>query len=447
MRRWLSSTWMECLYDLLTILWKTIGRASAWVFQSSKELIAFLSLIVGLAILAYLYFLAQLGVVEDFTVPEELSKRGFTGAVAAHRLVDGFREIRDGAGGEGQEPYSTNAGPRDSLKLLEAEVPVTFIVEMIRTMLDLPTRKIDGEIIELRPTQPGGPMSYSILLRIQSEFCTPQACIVRGSSGSVEDGLNQLSADTLRKVDPYVIAVYYLRRNDIPAALALIPDFIRQKNIPEADRYNVKGGILRKAGDRIRAREAYELAISSDPRNPSPHFNLAELFRDAGNLDQAIPEYQQAILRQNALSHTDPKMVDFYCGLANGYRDQAKALSEAGKIKESSNKSALAEENYGKAMALNPTYARTFAGWGTLLLNEGRMTDAKGKYEEAIRLDPALAQAYLGLAEVFRSSGQLAQAAEMYKKAIKASEENRHSDEKSERAARSRLQTLEKAAR
>ncbi len=223
-----------------------------------------------------------------------------------------------------------DASPKDSLKLLEAEVPVTFVVEMMRSVFALPSRKIGGDIIVFHPGSAGSPPVYRIFLRIESEFCAPGTCVLDASGTDLESVLEQLSFDALRKIDPYVLAVYYLRKNDIPAAEKLIPDFLRQKDIPKADRFNVKGGILRRLGQIRGALDAYGAAEKEDPANPSPYFNRAELMRYQSEFDKAILEYRKAIDRQNALHRDDPIQADFYCGLGNGYRDQARALSDSG---------------------------------------------------------------------------------------------------------------------
>jgi tetratricopeptide (TPR) repeat protein len=440
--QWRWSPWLECLAECLVLAAKALWTAVSWLFRNTKDVIAFLSLVIGLVVLGYLFSLASEGVVESINVPEELTKQGYSGAVVAHRLVDQFKTIRNGAGGEGREPLAMDASPKDSLKLLEAEVPITFVVEMIRSVFALPSRKIGGDIIVLHPGAAGSPPVYRVLLRIESEFCAPGTCVLDGSGTDLESVLEQLSFAALRKVDPYVLAVYYLRKNDIPAAEKLIPDFLRQKDISKADRFNVKGGILRRLGQIGGALDAYGAAEKEDPANPSPYFNRAELMRYQGEFDKAILEYRNAIDRQNSLHRDDPIQADFYCGLGNGYRDQAQSLSDSGKAQEANRLSSKAAEAYGRGDSMNPANARCSSGWGVLLLNEQKIGDAKGKFEQAIRLDPNLPQAYWGLAECLRRNNQTKDAIELYRKAIQISEEHYHSDKKAEEAARKQLDAL-----
>lgn len=437
MLRWLSSTWIECIRDCFAALGKAAWTVSVWVFRNSKDLIAFLSLAVGLAILGYLYSLAQQGVVEDFNVPTVLKEQGYTGVVVAQRLIDRFQEIRHAAGEGSGERISADTGLKDSLKLLEAELPVTFIVEMVRTFFRLPPAKIGGDIV-VRTEAGAKTPSYEILLRIESEFCAP-ACVFKGHYSDVETGLTELSFQALGRVDPYNLAVYYLRRSDALEAERLIPDFMRQRSIPEADRLNVMGGILKRRGKIKAAKDAYCEAIREDPQDPSPHYNLAEVLRQEGTFPQAMREYQEAITLQNAIKRNDPKSLsDFYRGLGSGYQKQAEANT-----RESANLAAKALQNYLRAISLNSQNARAYAGWGSLLLKGEKVDDARAKYEESLKLDPNLVQGYLGIADCLRLRNQAAAAVEMYKRAIQVSEEHENSDEASAQAARKQVEILE----
>jgi tetratricopeptide (TPR) repeat protein len=437
MRRWLPSTWIECVYTSLSASGRAAWRATAWVFRNSKDLIAFLSLAVGIAVLVYLYSLAQQGVVEDFSVPPKLTEQGYTGTVVARRLIDKFRDIsRAAGGGGGGDRFSVDKSLKDSLKVLEAELPVTFVVEMMRSIFRMPHDKIGGDIIALNGTS-----DYAIVLRIESEFCSPETCVFKTQSGSVETGLDALSYQALERLDPYTVAVYYLRTNKVSAAESLISDFMKQESVPETDRLNVKGGILRKVGKLREAKDAYSAAIRKDPQNPSPHYNLAELLRDEGNPSQAIPEYQKAIELQNAIRRDDAQALsDFNRGLGSGYLDQAGKAQRENKA----SLDAQALKCFTTALAQNPNNVRAYAGWGGVLLNEGKIEEAKEKYQEALKRDPNLVQAYLDLGNCLQRTHQAAEAAAMYQRAIEVSEKNEHSDRTSEEAARTQLNELER---
>ena len=160
-----------------------------------------------------------------------------------------------------------------SVKVLDTEVPVTFMVELIRSIFRLPVSRIGGDIVQVGPS--GGPAVYVTTLRIESEFCSPRTCIFPITSTDIEKGLTEVPFDAMEKIDPYNLAVYYLRVRRTSDAEKLIGDFMREKDISEADRYNVQGGILRQLGKIEEAKGAYGVAKAKDPSDPTPYIRMS----------------------------------------------------------------------------------------------------------------------------------------------------------------------------
>jgi tetratricopeptide (TPR) repeat protein len=425
--------WLQCLFDCLRTCSRGAWSVCRWVFKNAADLIAFLSLAAVVAILVYLFSLTKQVVIEDFQVPEDLKKQGYSGAVIGNRIRDGIRKIVADAGEKGEDRFAGDAAPKDSVKVLDTEVPVTFMVELIRSIFRLPVSRIGGDIVQVGPS--GGPAVYVTTLRIESEFCSPRTCIFPITSTDIEKGLTEVPFDAMEKIDPYNLAVYYLRVRRTSDAEKLIGDFMREKDISEADRYNVQGGILRQLGKIEEAKGAYGVAKAKDPSDPTPYFNLAELLRDQGRINDALNEYREAVKHQKP-GVDDALSADLYAGLGSGYRDLALVDGDQEKRNKVRQE---AVQDFKKSISLDPKNPRPYTGLGNLILNEREYRQALPFFEKAHELDPDSAQASFGLAECLRALGDPKASAELYAKIITLSADRGNADGKFEKLARDRL--------
>jgi tetratricopeptide (TPR) repeat protein len=419
---------------------QAVGRAGwtllRWVFASAKDLIAFLSLVTVVTILIYLYSLTAHVVIEDFQVPEELSKKGYSGAVIANRVRDGIRSVVATAGEEGGDRFS-GAAPKDSVKVLDTELPITFIVELLRSILGLQVSRISGDVVQV--TAADASINYTITLRIDSQFCAPRTCIFAIPASDLEKGLREVTFDALEKIDPYELAVYYLRNRMIREAEGLIDAFMREKEVSEADRYNVKGGILRRSGKTEDAKSAYDAARSKNPNNPTPYFNLAELLRDEGRFKEALHLYEEALKFQGGAQSNAEVSSDLYAGLGSAYGDLAFAERDENLRHREKQ---MAVENFNKSIALDGKNSRPYTGLGNLSLGDHEFNQAIAFYRRALNLDPNSAQASYGLAECLLALGDKKSAIALYEGIIKFSEDHFTSAGKFESLARERVKAL-----
>ena len=77
-----------------------------------------------------------------------------------------------------------------------------------------------------------------------------------------------------------------------------------------------------------------------------------------------------------------------------------------------------AEDEFLRAIELNPSYAQAYAWYADLLTHTGRMKEACQQSESALSLDPLSAPLVLSYAESLHAAGRLVEAVDQYQKAL-----------------------------
>ena len=183
-------------------------------------------------------------------------------------------------------------------------------------------------------------------------------------------------------------------------AVQLAPDF--------ALAYNELGYTLREAQKDKEAEAAFRRSIALIPNQPNPYDSLAELLMKMGRFDESIENYKKALSldahffssyrgiaadlmyqdkhkealaqlqKEYDLALNDGDRSDALMSMAVCYVDEGK-FSEA--LEKISKISSLAEQRGDKAaMAVNSDT------WGYLLLNAGKVEEAKAEFAKALEL-------------------------------------------------------------
>jgi len=170
--------------------------------------------------------------------------------------------------------------------------------------------------------------------------------------------------------------------------IAQYPNAYRARN-NLANAYR-RQGLLDEAIEEFEA----ALLIREAPKTLS---NLGAVYRRQGRMSEALEQYEKAI----AIAPDDPE-PHFGLGLV---------FAEQGRVSE-----ALAE--YDLALALDPQYADVRSNIGALLMQQGKTEEAIAEYRKAIALDSYHIQSRFNLAVGLTKSGKLEEAIAEYQEVV-----------------------------
>jgi len=159
-----------------------------------------------------------------------------------------------------------------------------------------------------------------------------------------------------------------------------------------AEMHMILGGELARRGDRADAVAHYREAIRLKPLLPGAHFQLAEQLRtspDPAANAQAEDEYKAA-LRVNPFDEL--------------------AWREIGGIMNSKGDFQAAEEDYRKALVLQPSDSEAKTGLAIVLISRNRAEEAISLLEAALKDDPTNMAAHYRLSGLYRRAGRAADA-------------------------------------
>uniref|UniRef100_A0ACD5UQR7 Uncharacterized protein n=1 Tax=Avena sativa TaxID=4498 RepID=A0ACD5UQR7_AVESA len=141
-----------------------------------------------------------------------------------------------------------------------------------------------------------------------------------------------------------------------------------------------------------------EEALAIDPQFAECYGNMANAWKEKGDVDLAIRYYLTAIQLR-------PNFADAWSNLASAY-------TRKGRMNE-------AAQCCKQALALNPRLVDAHSNLGNLMKAQGLVQEAYACYLEAIRIDPHFAIAWSNLAGLFMEVGDLNKAMQYYKEAVK----------------------------
>ncbi|PON95534.1 N-terminal acetyltransferase A, auxiliary subunit [Trema orientale] len=141
-----------------------------------------------------------------------------------------------------------------------------------------------------------------------------------------------------------------------------------------------------------------EEALQIDPHFAECYGNMANAWKEKGNIDVAIRYYLIAI-------ELRPNFADAWSNLASAYMRK-------GRFNE-------AAQCCRQALALNPRLVDAHSNLGNLMKAQGLVQEAYNCYVEALRIQPNFAIAWSNLAGLFMEAGDLTRALQYYKEAVK----------------------------
>jgi tetratricopeptide (TPR) repeat protein len=149
------------------------------------------------------------------------------------------------------------------------------------------------------------------------------------------------------------------------------------------------GYVLYRYGDPAEAIEHFQRAVALDPELASARHNLGVALLAKGNVETALSHLEAA--------------VDLDPGHAAAFLTLADAYQAAGRRAE-------AASAYQRAWSLDPTLLDAHARWAALILDEGRLEDARRAWLDVVAQRPDQPEALLGLGVVSWMEGRPAAA-------------------------------------
>jgi tetratricopeptide (TPR) repeat protein len=395
-------------------------------------------------------------VIRPISVPKKFAEDGLTAEVASQRIRDAVRayidpQMKDPNRTRMKDPDLALQGDLPNIVVPTVGISIDAAVSALRTLLrSTRSRTVSGEL-----RMSSGPVFLDLRLDGRPIF---------SESGSTAEELFEKAAPKiLREIRPYLLALKWARDKPEDALQKidglideLTPDddniswlhnlkasLLLGRSIPdkadkEAERALEKNANLSVAlvnrgksfHDRSMHYEAaryYREAIIVDPDFALPHSNLGAVLRRQGFYEGALRQFQRAIEidPKHYLARQNLASLYVYLGLdaEEEYRKAIKlnpdsAAAHAGLarlLKKKNNNDTQhhfekAEELYKAAINKNPTSSLPHWNLGNFFLDQNKQADAIREFQIATKLNPDDYQAYASLGRTLSSIPDLSKA-------------------------------------
>ena len=183
-----------------------------------------------------------------------------------------------------------------------------------------------------------------------------------------------------------------------------------------------KLGHTAEARTEIAAWQKYKAAGDPQPEDPAleavraldnsalAHLTKGVDLENAGNIEQAIAEHEEALRQDPKLSQAYANLISLYARVVKpekaeqAYRNLIsinpnlpQSHYDYGVFMVSRGNFAAAESAFRKALASSPNYAEAHSNLGAMLERRGKFEEAAGEYEAAIENKPAFREAHYQL--------------------------------------------------
>jgi protein O-GlcNAc transferase len=193
------------------------------------------------------------------------------------------------------------------------------------------------------------------------------------------------------------------RAGNLPAAASLYRQVLAiQADQPDA--LHLLGIVTHQLGDAAAAIEVIRRSIQARPGLAPFHNNLANILKRIGRLDEAVTEYERALVLQ-------PNLAEARLNLAT-------TLNDLGTRWAGENRLDQAERAYRRAVELGPDFADAWSNLGDVLATLHYVDDAIDACNRALELRPDFAIAHNNLANALRSAGRSGEAVAHYRRAL-----------------------------
>lgn len=198
-----------------------------------------------------------------------------------------------------------------------------------------------------------------------------------------------------------------------------------------------KGNLIEEAGNLDEALRCYDEAIAKAPGLARAHMNRGNILLACGNTEGALQAYRKALELEPDYAAAHYNIGNAHANLDN-HEAACAAYENAIRIQpqfvdahvalgcslEDTERSEEAIACYRKALEIDPDYAEVHNNLGRVLLAKGHQDEALLSFDRALELGPDNAEALLNLAIIQKSRGQLQAALSNLRRAQKLSPES-----------------------
>ncbi len=308
----------------------------------------------------------------SLNVPGAVSgSSGFTSDVLIKRMVDRMQQIEAEAQSRADSKQVIAQDDGGAAAVLGDFFQLTPLLRVVQSSLGLIPYTLSGEIL-VRDKE------LEMVLRGSDSKNHLTMIRARAPSGDVRGLIDKAAYESMRMIDPVLLASYQFKRDYLTRDFILTQDVIRQALTSEDVKshkwvLNLWGVVQYQESDFNGAIDKFRRALEVDPYYTSPMLNWGVVLARQGNHVGAIEKFLQLTKVWRRGDHVDT--------LAAAYCEWGFSLALLGKTEE-------AFAKFRKAVEVDPTFSDTYSSWAEVLSAVGRTDEAQRMTEEALKLSP-----------------------------------------------------------
>lgn len=347
---------------------------------SASALWTFIGLVASalVVLVVSLEVLRERVIIEEFAVPEEFAKQGWTGRVAAKQMLDQLNLIQIYSTTRMERIPLSSSWVRSSPDLVIAgsSVSISTLAQHLQELLGRDTKRIEGEVTV---------DADEIFLVVRIAGLPGKRFSASMGEGARVRILEALLFDGAQHVfgmsQPHILASFLCETEDQECVPAIERCLRNQDIRDDAWAYNLWGMVLVDAGNHRAAVEKFERAIELDSKFDLAYGNWGRLLLrrgEPGDFEEATSKFKMAVsIRESA----------------DAYANWGLALMLLGHKRQ-------AVEKLEQSLALDPRYVNAYTALGALYENSGDPREAMRKYRTAILIAPDFLLGYEYLASL-----------------------------------------------
>ena len=204
------------------------------------------------------------------------------------------------------------------------------------------------------------------------------------------------SQERRRAIERLNSGVSYYRQGQLPGAVREFKSAIAEDDAYVMAHYNL-AKVYQDMKNWEQAAAELRRCMEIEPGNPTYHYDLGVALQETGRPERAGAEYARAL-------ELDPKLYRVH------YR--------MGTLHERGGRPREADSSYRRSIEINPRFTKAIVGLGNLYLDNGYANLAAQVFQAGVTVDDGDAEAHNGLGKAYHELGDTTRAIPEFKKAV-----------------------------